>query len=264
MTLILLDPFRIPAASGPVYDPDAQAMFDARAALGDDPSAPYKLAISNYVTALKAVSGLWGAITQLVVPAGATTIAGALISIKGNNFTGANMANGDVAPKSGIKGNGTNKSLSTGYSGNFTGSSQNSLHIYTYITEVPTVSPAVLCGNGGASIGRTGIAYNSSTACRAQSTNTHTVTGAGDYGVNRSSSGSYQRMLAGATSTVTQASQASNSGTFLVLARGGNANATPELWSNHRFLVYAMGGGISTLADYTTPTADLVAALNAI
>lgn len=246
------------------YDTDVQAWIDARAAASDAVPTAYANAVNTYVLALKGVSGLWSAITQLVVPAGATTIAGAYISIKGNNFTGTNMVNGDVALKTGIKGNSTSKSLSTGYSGDFTGTSQNSLHIYTYVSEVPTGASDNLFGNGGTSTGATSLVYDTGIRCRSGTSVSVTGVGAGGYGVNRTTSTGFEHILAGTTGTATSTSQATNSGTFLVLARGGNANATPANWSDHRFLVYAMGGGITTLADYTTPTANLVTALNAI
>ena len=253
-----------PSDPGVVYDTDAQAMFDARAAVGDEPSTPYKAAISDLVTDIKAISGLWDSTTQLVVSAGATTIAGALLSIKGNNLTGTNMADGDVAIKTGIKGNRIDKSISTGYSGEFTGSTQNSLHVYTYVTETPSATPSTLFGNGGASTGRTGMAFGSLTACRRAASDSITTNQPGHWGLNRSGSANYQRMRNGFIDTVTRASEATNSGTWLILARGSNGGSSPEVFSDHRFLIYAMGGAIATLEDYKTPVDDFITAINAI
>ena len=245
------------------YDTDVQTWIDARAAASDAVPTAYADAVNTYVLALKGVSGLWSAITQLVVPVGATTIAGAYIAIKGNDFTGTNMVNGDVALKTGIKGNSTTKSLSTGYSGDFTGTSQDSFHAYIYLSEVPT-SSNTLFGNGGTSAGATSIIYSTGIRSRNNTINSLTGTGTGGYGMNRTTSTDFQYIIAGTTGTASRTSQATNSGTFLVLGRGSNGGAAPEARGNHRFLVYAMGGGITTLADYTTPTANLVTALNAI
>jgi hypothetical protein len=253
-----------PSNPGAVYDADAQAMFDARAAVGDEPSTPYKVAISDLVTDIKAVSGFWDSITQLVVSAGATTIASALLSIKGNNLTGTNMADGDVAIKTGIKGNRTNKSISTGYSGDFTGSSQNSFHAYTYVTEIASATPSALFGNGGASTGRTAMVLGSLTACKRAAGDSITTNEPGHWGLNRSGSANYVRMRNGFIDTVNRASEATNSGTWLILARGSNGGSSPEVRSDHRFLIYAMGGAIATLEDYKTSVDDFITAINAI
>lgn len=265
MTLIVLDPFRIPAGSGPVYDPDAQAMFNARAAVGDPVPAPYMQAISDYVVALKAVPGLWAAILQLVVMAGATTVAGARIAIKGLSLTSNNFVNGDVDLKTGVRGNNTNKWWDTG---NTLTGRQNSHHAYTFITELPTLYPAILFGTGGAGNGSMGLGFASAVTVIWRSSHTTSVSAApgpaGGFGLTRTSSANYQRMNSGGVATVAQVSQAPSTRPILVNARTQVASNSPEGWSNSRALVWAFGDGITTLADYNTPTANLVAALNAI
>jgi hypothetical protein len=256
------------SVGGAGYDANAEAMFTARAADSDEPSAAYKQAISDYVVALKAVSGLWADIVQLVVPAGATTIAGACRSIKGNDLTPYNMVNGDADLKTGIKGNATNKWLSTNYAGNFTGSGQNDFHAYMRVTEAPTVSGDLFGQGGPNGIGRNRITWNGTTgttSCRDSTNTAFSAAATGGYGVNRTSSASYERLTAGSTSTVNTASTLTNAATYILLARSGNNGSVGGIpFSDARFVVWAMGGGTTTLADYNTATDSLVAALNAL
>lgn len=261
------------AAGGPPpsYDADAQAMFDARAALGDDPSAPYKQAISDYVTAIKAVSGLWADIVQLIVFAGATTIAGALVPIKGASPTNVSLVNADVALKTGAKGDASAKYIQTGYSGTVAGTGQNDFHAYGYYTEMPSTNGTALFGQGGATTtGGTMILYgtganNTNLKCRNSAADAVTGnTGVGGYGVNRTASANYQAKRAGTTSTVTRGSQSVPARRMHILARTDNSADTPTNFSDARILVWAMGSGITSIDDYDTPTADFVTALNAI
>lgn len=259
---MIINPFFFTGV-GPSYDSDAQAMFDARALVGDDPPAPYKQAISDFVIGLKAVS-LWSSIIQLVVQAGATTVAGARISIKGNNFTNNNFVDADIDPKTGSQGNfGQLKRWGTGYT---LSGRQNNHHAYIYCTSMATQFGAALFGSGGTAAGMSAT-FTSPTNLVWRSSNSTSSSlasgGPGGYGVNRTSSTGYQRLNVGATSTVTQTSVTPNTSQILVQARTSNAN-NPEGAFNGRTLIWAFGDGITTLADYTTPVNDFITALSAI
>lgn len=264
MTLILLDPFRIPAG-GPSYDADVQAMLDARAAAGDPTSAPYALAISNLVTGIKAVSGFWDDIIQLVVLAGATTVAGARLSIKGLNLTNNNFLDADIGIKTGSKGNAIDKYWATGYSGTVAGTGQNDFHVYGYFTELHSSTTASYCGQGGIGNGSMHLRQTAS-RFRSSTADNHTAqTIAGAMGLNRNSSTEYERLLDnGSLSTVTRTSQAPNSAPIYIQAGSGNGNTTPSAWSSSRMLIWALGSGCATLDNYKTPVDNFIAALAAI
>lgn len=273
MSVGLLNSYRFQAAPGS-YDADAQAMFDARAALGDEPTAPYKQAISDYVEEIKAISGFWDDIVQLVVMAGATTAAGAAIAIKGNNLTGSNIVDADIDIKTGSKGNASNKSWATGYSTAAAESifDQNNIHAYCYVTEIPTTQVRSLFGHGGSSSGATGFIHRLTSTThspRARYTSSQSITPAsatavGGYGVNRDSSTTHDALAAGVSFSLSQSSGSFNSNArMLVLARSGISNANPESFSNARILVWALGTA-TTLSNYNTPTDNLITALNAI
>lgn len=257
------------------YDPDAQAMFDARAAVGDEPTEPYKIAISNYVTAIKAVSGLWAAIIQLVVIAGATTVAGAVRAIKGSDLTAFNFVNADIGIKTGAKGNGSNKYFNSNYSGSPAGTGQDNFHMYARLTEINTTSAVgarTIFGNGdNTGTGRRVVAHDAggsnNTPFRMNGGAAFTVTGrvTGNHGLSRSVSSEFTSLIGSTTRVHTDTSVAPNSGSYLILARGPISGSTPvaSSYANARILVWALGSAV-TLADYSTPTDDLITALNAI
>jgi hypothetical protein len=272
MTLIVLDPFRIPAGGAPSYDPDVQTMLDARAALSDPTDAAYAQAISDYVEEIKSISGFWDDIIQLVVMAGATRIDSACVAIKGNNLTPISMVNTDVNIKTGVAGNGTTKYLRTGYSGNPSGTGQNDFHMYGHFTARNTTSGArTLFGNGGnAGAGRrvlvhsvsannTPIRMNGSAAFNRSGRN------AGDHGFSRSISSAFTSLVVSTLVTHTDTSVAASGGPYYILARGPNSGSTPESasHSNARILIWALGAGVD-LTNYVTPRANLITALNAI
>jgi hypothetical protein len=254
MSDIIINPYFFVAAAS--YDSDAQAMFDARAAVGDEPATPYKQAISDYVTDLKAVSGLWDDIIQLVVLAGATTVAGASLSIKGNNLNNTALVDADIDPKTGAVGDGTTKNWSTGYSGTVSGTGQNDFHTFAYFSSTGSGGSAMY-GNGNA-ISGTWNQRKDGSRCRSSGSDAATSASSGMFGMNRSASGSYQRMHAGTVSTVTRTSQAPAVQAYILL---GGATTTRQ---DARILVWAMGPSIASLEDYATPTTDLLAAIAAI
>jgi hypothetical protein len=248
-------------SSGVTYDPNVQTWMDARVAEGDPVGTAYANAVNQYVLDLKAISGHWDTITQLVVFAGATTVAGGLVPIKGLTPTHSNLVAGDFALKTGVKGNAANKYIDTGYT--HTSFGQDDMHTYCLVTEASSANTHALFGNGGASNGAWSIVWNNATRCRGTTAQTFSSTATGGYGLNRSISSSYQRMLADTVGTQVNSSTTTNASPYYLLARSGNGSTTPVAFSNARILVWAIGPA-STLANYTTPGNDLQTALNAI
>ena len=251
------------------YDADAQAMFDARAAVSDEPTAAYKQAISDYVTAIKAVSGLWDDIIQLVVLAGATTVDGASKSIKGNDLTSYNFIDTDIDPKLGSTGNGVltsaGKAWSTGYTGVPSPAGQDDIHSYMYITGLGA-NPNALFGAGAGNTGTWRFREELSNGMRSNLDSHTSITDPGGYGMNRANSADYEKLLNGVTSTAIRDSQTPQNATYYLLANSTN-NSTARRDDSHStasMLIWAIGSSITTLADYNTPADDLITALNAI
>jgi len=244
------------------YDPDVQAWIDARATASDPVGAAYADAVNQYVLDLKAISGHWDTITQLVVFAGATTVAGGLVPIKGLTPTHSNLDAADFALKTGVTGNGTDEHIVTGYTG--ASFSQNSIHAYALVTAAPTAGVRPIFGYNGTGTGALGLVWNTNSRCNSATSSAFTGTSLGGYGLSRGSSANYDRMVADSVTSITQTSQApSGTRSLLVLARSQSIANTPDAWFDGRILVWACGSG-TTLTNYTTPGNDLQTALNAI
>jgi len=252
----------------PGYDPDVQAWMDARAALSDAVPTAYADAVNQYVLDLKAISGHWDTISQLVVFAGATTVDGALVPIKGLTPTHANLVAGDLDLKTGVKGNTSNKRITTGYDN--TSFTQNDCHTYALVTEAPTNgnTGAMIFGSGQAGAGAWSMIINTTSGnsagrCRNSTADAAAGVTPGGYGLNRSAAANYRRMISDSAATLTRASQTPNASPFLLLCSGASNSSAAAAFSNVRVLVWAIGTA-TTLENYTTPGADLETALNAI
>lgn len=246
---------------GPVYDTDAQAMFDARESLGDPVPVAYKDAINQFVLDLKAISGFWEAITQLVVMAGATTVAGALVPIKGATPTHSNLVAGDIGIKTGIKGNGSSKHIDSNVLGN--SFSLNNAHTYAFVTEAGTTSTRSIYGHGGTGGGSTRMNWGSISVCQANTGDNHTSTSIGGYGMSRDNGSNYDRMLANSVTLITRTSFSPvPAGRYFLLGRSTLGNVA-ENWFDGRILLWALGTA-TDISGYITPVATLESALAAI
>ena len=103
-----------------------------------------KIAINNFVIGLK-TDGIWEPIKASVIMAGARTLNGALIPLKGPAPTNFNFVAGDYNRKTGLVGNGGNKILNT----NRPQSSdlQNNNHFSYYSTTTPTTYTTRIAGS---------------------------------------------------------------------------------------------------------------------
>jgi len=243
------------------YDPDAAALFARRAALSDTVPVAYRNAINRYVRDLKAIPGHWDAITQLVVFAGAATVSGGLEPIKGPKPTQTGLVTGDFALKTGVKGEAdtNSKVILTGYDSLSFG--QDNIHSYMLVTEISTTGKSFF-GHVGAT-GGWSMNWNNNARGHTSAASTHTANTVGGYGLSRSSSANYQRMLADNVDTITQTSEAPSAGLSMrLLARSATGNTAINS-SDARILVWAIGPA-ATLSNYTTPGNTLQTALNAI
>jgi hypothetical protein len=114
MTVIWIDSSRF----GPVYDADAQAYISAvETADGQGLETGVKNAINNFVVGCKA-DGIWNALKSTFILSGARTINGALVPLKSSMPTPTRFgteAGWTYGRTTGLKGNGTNNYIKTGY-----------------------------------------------------------------------------------------------------------------------------------------------------
>jgi hypothetical protein len=122
-----------PAAA--VTDPDARTyLLAVEQADGQFLESGVATAINTFVTGCKA-DGIWTAIKASCILAGARTLNGALVPLVGAAPTNFNFVSADYNRKTGLKGNGSNKYLSSGASALATGSATLGHHVTTYCTE---------------------------------------------------------------------------------------------------------------------------------
>jgi hypothetical protein len=124
----LINPYRFAAAAG--YDTDAQAYITAvETADGQALETGVRDAINTFVVGCKA-DGIWTAIKASCILAGARTLAGALVPLKGTAPTNVNFVSGDYNRETGLVGNGSTKYLNSALAYNSIPSNNEHLSVY--------------------------------------------------------------------------------------------------------------------------------------
>ena len=238
-------------------DADAEAYVNAvEVADGQRIEDPVRFAINNFVIGCKA-DGIWNAIKASCILAGARTLAGALVPLKGAAPTnvGGLFVQADYNRKTGLVGDGSTKYLNSNRNNN--ADPQNSFHLATYASTIGTTGYAIAAGGsetGTSMLGlffnvqrsRTGLAFNNAGGA------------AGFNGHSRSASGSYTHRAASTNTTLTATSETPANLSLLVFARG--TAASPASLSNARLAFYSIGESLNlALLD-----ARVTALINAI
>ncbi len=148
--------YKLPFGSlvSPGSDSDAAAYIAAvESADGAALEQYIKNAITAFVIGCKAdqspVVGVsnWSAIKAACILAGARTLSGCLVPLKGTAPTNTAFVSGDYSRSTGLKGNGTTKQLSSGR--NVTTDPQDNHHMAVYVTEHHTPTPGGFYIGGG-------------------------------------------------------------------------------------------------------------------
>jgi hypothetical protein len=134
-----LSPLRVSKSGrSAVSDGDAENyLLAVEAADGQQLEQTVGDALNAFVVGCKA-DGIWSAIKASCILAGARTLPGALVPLVGMAPTNANFVPSDYNRKTGLKGDGTNKNITTNRLNN--ADPQNSKHIAVYRTQ--TITPA--------------------------------------------------------------------------------------------------------------------------
>lgn len=118
---------------GSEYDFDALQYINNVEAIDEQPlEKTTKKAISNFVVGCK-VDGNWNAIESCCIFAGARTLNGGLVPLKGPNLSNNAFITSDYNRKTGLKGNGTTKYLNTNYF--FNSNQSEDIHASVVFTE---------------------------------------------------------------------------------------------------------------------------------
>jgi hypothetical protein len=255
-----LSPLRVPTKSGrsTASDADAEAyLLAVEAADGQQLEQTVGDAIDAFVVGCKS-DGIWSALKCSCLLAGARTLSGALVPLAGTAPTNANFVAGDYDRKTGLKGDGTNKSLNSNRNNN--ADPQNSKHISVYVTQTSSVTTTRYYMGAASGTGSSSLLVNSLTVIRYfinsiagvnQSVNT-----VGLIGGSRNNSTNFTVRGNGASATFSGNSQSLLNDNIRVFT-----NAAGLGFSNGRIAFYSIGESID-LAKLDTRVSTLMTNLS--
>jgi len=240
------------------FDTDAAGYIAAvEAADGEALETGTRYAIDNFVIGCKQ-DGIWNAIKASCILAGARTLAGALVPLKGAAPTNLNFVSGDYNRKTGLKGNGTTKYLNSNRKANV--DPLDSHHLAAYLTVARTTG-TYLSGELASqrnSIGGTIASLRSGGATVSTGVNSSGLTGL--MAAARASSSSVSYRFAGNSGTVASASVIAPNENIAVFARIHTGSA--DSFCDGRFAFYSIGESLD-LAKLDTRVTALITAIGA-
>jgi len=227
-SLPVAHPYRLspPFVGTAPFDADAQAYIIAvEAADGQTLEPAVRTAINDFVVGCKN-DGIWTAIGSSCILAGARTLAGALVPLRGTAPTNFNFVSGDYNRKTGLIGNGTTKYLDSNRNNNT--SPQNNFHAAVHVTQPHTAATNTTylgVALGGAGISHLGVAKSGANDLffRVQTSAASSSAGAGNttgfIGVSRLEASSYNIRFGNSNTNVIAASEIPHNGNLLVFGR---------------------------------------------
>jgi hypothetical protein len=221
-------------------DPDANAYILAvEAADGQALEAGVKKAYNTFVKGCKS-DGTWNAIKASCIMAGARTLSGALVPLKGTAPTNFNFVSGDYNRETGLLGNGTTKYLVSNRNNN--ADPQNNKHLAIYLNELPTGISAPYIGSGvqsgGSQLARV-LSGTFTTRINSGSGSNVALESVGFIGTSRSSSTIINSRVGGITSSVSNASATPATEDIRVFSR-----LSPLDYSTQRASFYSIGEAV--------------------
>ena len=226
------------------------------AADGQELELAVKTAINDFVIGCKA-DGIWGAIKASCILAGARTLNGALVPLKGSAPSNNAFAANDYIRKTGLKGDGSSKYLDSNRANNADG--QNDNHNAVYFTTLG--GGGIFMGRGFQETGTNVLANSGSTRNRSVTVqNMATPPTPGLFGVSRSSSSSYTVRASNTSITANIASEPPDGGNVWIFARN-TPNSNNRSFSDARIAFYSIGSNLD-LVLLQNRLAALFAAFN--
>jgi hypothetical protein len=180
--------------------------------------------------------GIWTAIKASCIMAGARTLSGALVPLKGTAPTNFNFVDGDYNRKTGLVGNGSTKYLNTNRNNN--ADSQNNNHNAAYVQSAG-LAARTLMGAGGGSAGSNALGTGGGARSRNSDVDTSISSPTGFFGASRAASSSFTIRASGSNFAKTRASQTPVSDNLFVFA--DSLSGTPSGFSIGRYSFYSIG-----------------------
>lgn len=247
-----------------ITDADALTYIAAvEAADGQALEAGVKTAINSFIVGCKE-DGNWDSIKASCILAGARTLTGALVPLKGTAPTNNNFVSGDYDRETGLVGNGSTKYLNSNRNNNT--DPQDFKHEAVYATTRNTEDAgrlyigAVTVGAGG----DTQVFSSNTTPLKLSSrvNNTATTTSAGNlhaangfFGASRNNSTTYILRGSGTNETLTVTSATPENLNYFVFCR--NLGGVADSYADGRVAFYSLGENLD-LAKLDTRVATLI------
>ena len=208
-----------------------------------------KGAINTFVAGCKA-DGIWDAMKATCILAGARTLAGALVPLKGTAPTNTNFVSADYNRKTGLLGDGSTKFLDSNRAENI--DPLNSIHTVVYLTAATPAGKFSIYGGDGANA--TGF-YGNTIYSRSATPISGGASLNGFAGMSRSGASTVAFIRNGATGTSTIASAGRNTTTFNLFRSPTYTAGTYH--SSGRMAFYSIGEAID-LALFNTRVTNLI------
>lgn len=262
-----------PSYGTKVSDSDAQAYIDAvETADNQQLEVGVAGAINTFVVGCK-LDGTWNAIKASCILAGARTLSGALVPLKGTAPTNFNFVSGDYNRKTGLLGNGSTKYLNSNRIAS--NQPQDNAHISVCVTTVATSGATnypVYIGSFGDTSGSLvgslhfGRNINNGTlfgrgVSQTYEPNLGSGSATGFKGISRSTSSGFTYRNDSSSATIVRPSETPGNAPVLVYAIGGS---TPDGYVNGRMSFYSIGENLDLAkldARVSTLMTDLGAAI---
>jgi hypothetical protein len=252
--------------SAVVFDPDAVAYIQAvEAADGQQLELAVRFALDDFVKGCKS-DGIWDAIKASCIMAGARTLGGALVPLRGTAPTNFNFVSSDYNRKTGLKGDGATKYLNSNRLDSADGN--NNHHISGFAVEVISSSTVLGVRNVAPdpTANETSIAFSlaSTSPFRSRLTTssipTREVQGnSGFVGLSRNTSSLFTIRFAGQNENLIAPSGSSLGVSFAIYAR--NTSAGPVFIGTGPYTFYSIGESLD-LAALDTRVSALMTAIN--
>ena len=254
----------------PLYDPDAAIYINnVEMADGQALEETTKIAIDNFVVGCKS-DNIWDAIKSSCILAGARTLNGALIPLKGTAPTNNFFISSDYNRATGLLGDGSSKYLNTNRNNN--ADPQDNNHQTTYLTSFnPTSAVETVMGFSNGAFGYTAIVYvggdntlrffNRSTSSTIIAFSS--VTYPQFMGTSRSISTSFSRIENNTLTTQNITAQTLSNFPIFVFASSNSSTPDPSQYSKARIAFYSIGENLN-LSLYKARVDTLMSAYNAL
>jgi hypothetical protein len=245
---------------GAKFDADAQAYITAVESADTQALEPaVRTAINAFVVGCKS-DGIWDAIKASCILAGARTLDGALVPLKGTAPTNNGpFVSGDYDRKTGLVGNGTTKFLDSNRNNNADPQNSHHLSLYRTVAEASGVNVNIGAGTGS-DVGRSAISvtigqpssngffFRARQASGNSSTGTSVGEGqestAGFIGLSRTSGSNVDfRLPDGTSGSFTRTSETPFNGNFGVFASASGSVATT--YTASRLAFYSIGESLN-------------------